>query len=474
VSACGQADSWWRGDVGSRHKPSATTPGTPSAPDPSDQSGKPIAPDAAGSGVAIVDLPLDDSALVNTDAIVERLGLASYHRAGFHGQGLKIAVLDNGFAGLNHSLGRRLPPTTRLLKAPRPDMQVTSHGVKLAEIAYAAATGSPFYQSHIPGPEILLVNTNGYTNFVDAVDQVIAEHVDIVLYAQVWEYGGNHDGGGFINAQVRRALAAGVLWVNAVGNLGQGTWSGPVRLDERLEAALPFAARGHSYARFTVPQDMTPVKLVLAWNDFDDAANYRTPQDLDVIVEAEDGTEIAAGRLIQDGRTDPAQDARYSAHAREIVQLTLHPGTYFARVVAKSTNFDAFSRLRLTVDGFNVKMLDPTTDDTVLIPADNPDVLTIGASDVDYSGRKTVAGRRVKPELRLPSLVTFADGVTHRGTSAATALAVGALAVFRSAYGAADRAALVDLARRGIVADSAAGEADGFLLRLCDYSKLLL
>jgi hypothetical protein len=431
---------------------------------------KPISPDVAGQGIAITDLPIDESALANTEEIIRRLGLASYHRAGFHGQRLKIAVLDNGFAGLSRSIGKRLPPNTRLFESPRSDMQVTSHGVKLAEIVYAVTTGFSSYQSHIPSPEILLFNSNGYTNFVGAVDRIIQEKVDIVLYAQVWEYGGNHDGGGFINRQVRRAIDAGIMWVNAAGNLGQGTWSGPVEIDQNLNVALPYPARGGSYVRFTVPQDNTPVKIVLAWNDFDDSKDYKTPQDLDLIVEDAMGTEIATARLIQDGHTDPATDARYSAHAREIVQLMMRPATYYLRVVAKSKNFDAHSRLRLTVDGVGVRVLDQTTEDTVLIPADNPDVLTIGASDVLYSGRKMSMGLLVKPEINVISNVVFADGTSYQGTSAATALAVGAIAVFRSAYGKVDRDDVVSLAAFGVLGSP--GEWGVPILKLRDFGSL--
>ena len=34
--------------------------------------------------------------------------------------------------------------------------------------------------------------------------------VDIILYAQNWQYGGNFDGGGFINSVVEEALSAGI------------------------------------------------------------------------------------------------------------------------------------------------------------------------------------------------------------------------------------------------------------------------
>lgn len=380
------------------------------------------------------DMPVDDAAVDNLSEIIDRLNLAPYHARGFHGQNIKIAVLDNGFTGLNRSLGRRLPPNLSVQKAPRPDMQNTTHGTKLAEIAYALATGSASYQADLKGPEMLLFNANGYTNLKAAIDEVIRLKVDIVLYAQVWEYGGNGDGAGFINREVSRATSSGILWVNAAGNFGRATYSGPVKiLDDDLTVKLPHNLR---YLRFTVPQDRTPVKVVLSWNDFEDTKEYRTQQDLDLIVIDDQGREIGASRLVQSGPGETASRAgTTSAHAREIITSQLDVGTYRLRVEAKSKNFDGQSRLRVTIDGAGVRMLDSTGGNSVLIPADNRSVFAVGATDVDYSSRSVMSDGYSKPEISLVSQVRFEDGMTVRGTSAATAIAVGALSVLRSAKG---------------------------------------
>lgn len=380
------------------------------------------------------DMPVDDSAVDNLADMLQRLKLTPYHERGFRGQNVKIAVLDNGFTGLTLSLGRRLPPGLAVEPAPRPDMQDTTHGTKLAEIAYALATGSASYKPELGGPQLLLFNANGFTNLKAAIDEVIRRKVDIVLYAQVWEYGGNGDGGGFINREVSRATAAGVLWVNAAGNFGRATYGGPVKvLDDDTTVELPHRSR---YLRFTVPQDATPVKIVLSWNDFDESKDYRTPQDLDLVVVDEAGNEVGSSRLVQSGSATPQpREGQASAHAREIVAAQLDVGTYRVRVEARSRNFDALSRLRITIDGADVRIVDGTANDSVLIPADNRSVLAVGASDVGYSSRAVLPDGRPKPEISLVSEVRFDDGRTVRGTSAATAIAVGALSVLRSARG---------------------------------------
>ena len=375
----------------------------------------------------------------NLNAIIDQQNLLPYLKKG-HKQGkrLKVAILDNGFAGLSHSKGKRLPPDVKTFAAPGNEMASTAHGTKMAEIVYAIATGSSAYSPQISGPEMLLLNTNGYTNLLHAIDTVINENVDIVLYAQVWEYGGNFDGKGFINKEVDRALEAGVLWVNAAGNLGQATWNGNVDINSNRYLELPYKLRedsSHSYLRFTVPQSNTPTKIVLAWNDFTDQKEYKTPQDLDIELLDEQGQLINSSTLVQTGlfRAGP----QYSTHAREIIYENLNTGLYKLRIKAKSYNFDEQSMIRVTVNGMGIYMLEQTRIPTVLIPAENPNVLTVGATDVDYSGLTLE-----KPEIKLRSEVIFGLDQNYKGTSAATAIAVGTLAVYFNHFGPISKAAI--------------------------------
>ena len=60
--------------------------------------------------------------------------------------------------------------------------------------------------------------------FKDAVETVAHENFDLVLYAQNWEFGGNGDSKGFINALVNQATQAGVIWMQVSG----GGTAGPI------------------------------------------------------------------------------------------------------------------------------------------------------------------------------------------------------------------------------------------------------
>ena len=406
--------------------------------------------------------PGANSTLANLPELIEKLNLAPYHARGFRGQNLRIAVLDNGFAGLNLSLGSRLPPDTRLVESNGNNAQSTIHGTKLAELVYALASGSSRYDSRRLGPQIVLYNTNGYSNLVAAIDLAIADKVDMILYAQVWEYGGNFNGAGFINAQVKKATQAGILWVNAAGNFGQSTYVGPIEVVSGHDVALPHKEGSNSGVRFQVPSlggAKLPIRIVLSWNDFSDSKSYRTPQDLDFIVESSDGKELSGGRLIQDG-AEHSNDPRFSAHAREIIKLDLGPGTYRIRVKAMSSNFDADSLMRIAIDGPGVQILDNPSVDSILIPADNPEVLTIGAGDVNFSAKS----RAGKPELTTISNIRFDDGQEIAGTSAASAIAAGTLAVMQSVLGKSDRNRILDHAKNGLI---------GINMRVADPEKLV-
>ena len=74
-----------------------------------------------------------------------------------------------------------------------------------------------------------------------------------------------------------------------------------------------------------------------------------------------------------------------------------------------------------------------------MIPADNPSVLTVGASDVDFSSAGTVFGTNThKPEVLAPSVLNFDNGMLYAGSSSAAAVAAAAIALYESKCGVKD------------------------------------
>jgi hypothetical protein len=377
--------------------------------------------------------------LANLDETLAGLNLQPYHMAGYYGQDVTIAILDNGFEGIEASQNRTIPPSISLGKEELETMGQTFHGTKLAEIVYAVSTGKFYYDPRTPAPDIKLFVTNGpFQKLEKAVGDVIKIKQNdpmrtvIVLYSQIWEYGGNVNGSGFINSLVNKALAEGVIWVNAAGNLGKSTYYAQVEVAQNNDVKLPLEER---YLKLTVAEQ-TQVKVVLAWKDFADSYyHYYTKQDLDLILEDAQGKVLGQGALRQDG-IDHGGAEGFSRHAREMIMASLPPGEYLMRVVAKSNNFSPSSRFWITVDGGGAVQLEQSNgDQVVFMPADNPKVLTVGATDYDLGNSKIEGDTKVKPNFLTPSIMTYTDGVQIAGTSTAAAVAAASLAVFRSAWG---------------------------------------
>jgi hypothetical protein len=374
---------------------------------------------------------IPEAHLTNLGDIVAAIGARQYHESGMTGARVKVAILDNGFTGVEQEIGKTLPPDTKIVQGVRNPPQDTLHGTRLAQIVYSVATGKSTYDAKLPGPQLYLINSNGFSNFNAAVDTAIAEGVQIILYSQVWEYGGNGDGSGFINQVVNRAIDKGIVWVNAAGNYGLTNFSTYVRTDiDGRQIILPHMRR---FLRFVVPQQLTPVKFVISWNDFSDSMNYRTAIDLDMQIYNGRGVEIAKTELIQDGK-EHFDDPLYTDHAREILRADLEPGIYYIAVTTKNATLSPNLKLRITADGYGVRFIDQSRNDSVLVPADNPRVLTVGAYDAAFSSEKQwLHGSVGKPDLWTVSRSVFSDGMDVRGTSTAAAIVAGALTLYSSA-----------------------------------------
>jgi hypothetical protein len=166
-------------------------------------------------------------AITNLDAIEKFLKLKDFKNCKF-GRPVRIAILDNSFFGYQTEVGKRLPADTQYFPGVPSDADrfedKSMHGLFMAILVHQIVLKSGCQADY----QLSLFNSNGLTKFTDAVNSVIRDGYDIVLYSQVWEYGGNGDSHGFINAIVDKALDTGILWINAAGNFGRSIRIAPV------------------------------------------------------------------------------------------------------------------------------------------------------------------------------------------------------------------------------------------------------
>lgn len=380
----------------------------------------------------------------NIHEISARLGFDRY--TDVEGQRrIKIAILDNGFRGYENELGKSLPRNTKYHAGPvavDPETE-EAHGLVMAQIISGLlepARGIDY--------ELHLVSAFGYTNFEAAVKTVLRHKIDIVLFSQVWEYGGNGDGKGFINRLVSQATKRGILWVNAAGNFATNTFQARIQRASDDWAKLP-GPNDSVRVRCTPNSTRSKCSLraVLSWNDFKNDVNAGTDKDLDLVL-TDDTLRIVASSGYQQMPSVPKPaPIGASLYPREIIQTELDAGVFYFRVKVRSSNFDSKKDLlRLTIGGEGVQLLDTTTGETLLPPADHPEVITIGASD---SERSSGSARLSKPELFAPSLLTVASGEQYLGTSNAAAFAAAATAVLKALTPAITRSEVIRSLRSG-------------------------
>ncbi len=333
----------------------------------------------------------------NLREIASRIGIHRYQASPFH-KAVKIAILDNGFRGAQTEIGKSLPQETIIHAGPvAVDVQQEDeHGRVMAQIIAALLSQTPGLRY-----ELHLYSAYGYSNFSAAVSSVIVEHFDVVLYSQVWEYGGNNDGRGFINAQVDRATKAGVLWINAAGNFATSTYRSALvpSSDDWVKLPGPNDSVQIRCAKSDTG-NTCPLRAVLSWNDFKDDVKVGTDKDLDLVLTDDTLRIVASSALIQMKHIpDPAPPGA-SLYPREIVETLLQPGLYNLRAKIRSHNFNSRTdKIAITVSGPGIDLLNRTRGESILPPADNSSVITVGADDTEISSTSTV--------LRKPELVTL-------------------------------------------------------------------
>lgn len=341
------------------------------------------------------------------------------------GKVLRVAVLDKGFLGFEKEIGRTLPSGTRYMPGPvaAPDDAKTEHGLRMAQLLTDVATDG----MTSPRLDLRLYNVFGFTNFTAAITDLIAWKADLVLYSEVWEFGGNFDGRGFINAEVSRAAKAGILWVNAAGNFALGTYNSSIQTSQDDWVVLPDQNKSLAVRCVAAEGKTCSLKAVLSWNDFKDDSNLGTNKDLDFAL-ADDLLNIVQTSTLRQSADPKEERPGYSKYPREVVAATVKPGTYYLRIKNASHNFGANDRLRITVDGDSLVMPSATPEESMLNPADNPSVLTVGAVDAD---RSSVSLRLGKPDVWGPSSVSLEDGNEFRGSSNTAAFTAGFLALIK-------------------------------------------
>jgi hypothetical protein len=338
--------------------------------------------------------------------------------AGWRGQNVKIAIIDLGFAGLSRALDSKVIKREVIVDTQDytgEGLEVgTAHGTGVAEIVHAMAPQAWLYLKKV-ADEIDLSN---------AVDDAIAQGVQIINYSVGVANANFGDGTGIVAAIADRARAHGILWVNAAGNHAQSHWMGPFS-DRNFNNWLEFApGREELLVKVDFPGS---IQLYLTWDDWP-----RTAQDFDLFLYDAQGRLVASSQNYQTGFEEPTEQIEYVAWA---------PGVYRARVLARRV---FRTNIRLKIFNLSQQPIEPNVPaGSILTPADARGAFAVGAISVrswkdgpqePFSSQGPTSDGRIKPDIAGPDGVSSFTLTYFSGTSASAPHVAGAAALLLSQH----------------------------------------
>ncbi|MFH1032268.1 MAG: S8 family serine peptidase [Chloroflexota bacterium] len=352
----------------------------------------------------------------------------AWHTANFTGAGVKIAILDGGFAGYTTRQSEgELPASITTWWAPSRGGPGTSpHGTACAEVAYDIAPGATFY----------LANFSTEVEMGNAVNWLISQGVNIISASFGMFPGGPGDGTGPICQIVDRARTAGILWVNAIGNHAQRHWQGDFVDTTGLTGVHEFSGTDETNA-ISVSSSATII-VYLKWDDpWGSSAN---DYDLYLFDNPSLTTPVAWSTAEQNGNDEPWEAFGYPAS----------PGTYYIVIhkysATRNVNFHLYSWYQ------DLEHQVPSS--SFGIPADSPNALSVGAVHWNtpnalepFSSQGPNKNGVIKPDLVAPDAVSTSTYGTSNGlpatdpnrtgffgTSASAPYTAGVAALVKGAY----------------------------------------
>jgi hypothetical protein len=344
---------------------------------------------------------------------LDEMRVPEFQEAGYRGSGSRVAILDLGFDGYERFLGNELGDDVVVRSfyrspAGRGDIGGggIDHGIACAEIVHDIA----------PGARLYLVNIESLVDLRSAVKWLTDEHVSVISHSVGWYFGGLN-GHGPINDIADQAARDDILWINAAGNeADRHTWT-EVR-DTDSDSFLEFDGSGDEELDFTQLSAGDTLELALLWDDWPRA------RAADLILELVDSEDHILASTQEQSIGNPYA-ARYLAWESE-------GGPVAARIRSQGN----VTGLVLHVFRIGGPMEEHVkADRSLLVPADTPTVLTVGAVRWDdltlepFSSRGSLEESAVvKPEICGPDRVTTRIYGSGRffGTSAATPHVAGA------------------------------------------------
>lgn len=358
----------------------------------------------------IVRFPYPHQALSVTSQGVALTGAGDMQAIGNNGAGIKVGVIDLGFASLsNAQVSGDLPANLSIVDYTGTGTGGINHGTNVAQIVYDMA----------PGAQLYLAKVNTDVQLQQAVADMIAAGVRVINHSVAWYGAAFYDGTGPICDTVNQAEANNVQWVNAMGNDRYRHYMA-LFTDSNNDRRHEFAT-GQNYNTVALTAGAT-YQFVLNWD-----AYPTTSVDYDLYLyngNPDSGGTVVASSANRQGTLYP-YPYEYFSYTPSV------NGTYYLVVRKFKTSTP---NLRFALFSFGVDLAIGTTTSSLAQPADCSSVISVGATNLNdvpeyFSSEGPTTDGRSKPDISGPDGVTTSLATAFYGTSGAAPHVAGATAL---------------------------------------------
>lgn len=338
-------------------------------------------------------------------------GASDMHGLSVTGSGVIVGVIDLGFSSLAtaQSTGE-LPTNLTITDYTGTGTGGDNHGTQVAQIVYDMA----------PGAQFRLAKIDSELGLQQAVQDMIAAGVDVIVHSVGWYGAAFYDGSGPLCDIVSSAEAAGIHWVNSAGNSRLKHYLATFA-DADNDNQHDFLA-GQDYNTIALTSG-TAVTLILNWDSY---PSTTVDYDLELYngIPGSGGTLVANSANRQSGRGGAWYPYPYEA----LTYTPTQSGTHYivVRKVTSNTQHLPFTLFSL---GPNLDVR--TTASSLLQPADCAGAIAVGATNLsniaeNFSSAGPTVDGRAKPDLSGPDRVQTSLSSSFAGTSAAAPHVAGA------------------------------------------------